>query len=190
LCRRVGGSTALQDAGSTRSAPADSNSVRPRNPAPTQCRSGTGASLIDFAATRRSLTLAVASASMRSSQTASSTAEESRRSQGRRRRFWCEAATIRRQRCHRRLPLADRGGHEVGASSGYPRVDEGRSAAADDAGLANRQKQGGHGAARIAAVPTQKPERLHRHHSSVRAVDAHHAHDRDVARLSRKGGPI
>src|SRR5450755_1908253 len=36
--------------------PADSSSVRPRNPAPPQCRSGTGASVIDFAATRRSLT--------------------------------------------------------------------------------------------------------------------------------------
>ena len=40
-------------------------------------------------------TRTVASASMRSSQTAASTVEEPRWSQGQRRRFWCEAAAAR-----------------------------------------------------------------------------------------------
>jgi len=55
---------------------------------------------------------------MRSSQTAASTVEEPRWSQGQRRRFWCAAVTSAAASRAPRLLLPDTGGHDTDARSG------------------------------------------------------------------------
>jgi hypothetical protein len=51
------------------------------------------------------------------SQTTAPTADEPRSSHGRRWRFWCETATMRRQRCRRGLPLSNTRGHDADPGS-------------------------------------------------------------------------